>query len=57
MPASLKFQLVQEDNGLWGASVVLKGRVMHLGYFWDKTEAQRALDLALAHYGDRPAGG
>ena len=57
MKASLKLQLVQQTNGLWEASVLLKGQVLNLGYFSDKSEAQRALDTALALYGEQPPAG
>ena len=47
----LKLQLVLQANGLWEASVVLKGEVLNLGYFAERAQAERALDMALAQYG------
>jgi len=47
----LKLQLVLQANGLWQASVLLRGELLHLGFYAERAEAERALDLAMAHYG------
>jgi hypothetical protein len=52
----LKLQLVLQANGLWEASVVLRGEVLNLGYFAERAEAERALDLAMTHYGPAARG-
>jgi hypothetical protein len=42
---------VQHDSGLWEASAVLGGELVHFGFFSEQEEAQRTLDAALARFG------
>jgi hypothetical protein len=55
MKSLLNPRLVQHPSGLWEASAVLKGQELHFGYFFERAEAERTLDVARARYGGQAA--
>jgi hypothetical protein len=55
MQSLLQPRLVQHQSGLWEASAVLEGQELHFGYFSERVEAQRTLDVATVRYGNRAA--
>jgi len=53
MQSPFKSHLVQHQSGLWEARAVLEGEELHFGFFSQRAEAQRTLDVAMARYGGK----
>ena len=55
MEPPLKPRLIQHESGLWEACAVLEAQELRFGFFSERVEAQRVLDLAAARHGRQVA--
>ena len=55
MQSPLKTSLVQHASGLWEACAHVHGEELHFGYFLERTEAQRTLEMVSVRLGGESA--